>query len=89
MVEQGLLAQLRAVKDEDINSSHVCAVSKWLKTLSDKERQEYEQIIDSKDYPAAAIARVLRKNGIKISDQQLRYHRNRVDLKGCICEPRR
>lgn len=88
MTEQGLLAQLHAVKGETINSSHFCAVSKWLKTLSAKECAEYEAIIDSKEYPASAIGRVLRKNGIKISDQQVRYHRNRVELKGCSCEPR-
>ena len=86
MTEQGLLAQLRAVKGESINPSHHCAVSKWLKTLSPKERTEYEAIIDSTDYTATAIARVLRKNGIKMSDFQIRYHRNRKDMRGCNCK---
>lgn len=86
MTEQGLLAQLHAVKGENVNASHSCAVSRWLKTLSEKERKEYASIVDSRDYPASSLGRVLRKNGIKISDQQIRYHRNRIDLKGCSCD---
>lgn len=85
MKEQGLLAQLKAVKKEDINSSHVCAIAKWLKTLEEKERQEYSQIIDSPDYTAASLGRVLRKNGVRVTDGQIRYHRNRLANKGCGC----
>lgn len=86
MTEQGLLAQLRAVKNEDMNSSHMCSVAKWLVTLDAKERKEYEEIIDSQDYSAASIGRVLRKNKIKLTDFQIRYHRNRKTMKGCSCD---
>lgn len=88
MTEQGLLAQLRAAKNDDINASHFCAVSKWLATLSDKERGDYEAIIDSPEYTAASLGRILRKNNIRLSDFQIRYHRNRKTLRGCSCDPK-
>ena len=86
MTEQGLLAQLRAVKGEDINPTHICAVGRWLATLDDKERKQYEEILDSREFQASSIARILRNNKILISDQQVRRHRNRLRMSGCSCQ---
>ena len=85
MSELGLLLQLKAVADESPQNNNVCGVARFLRELSDKERAEYEEVLDNPNIMSTRLSKVFYDNGHKVTSYMIRYHRNRLDGRGCKC----
>jgi hypothetical protein len=85
MTEQGLLSALQAVKYQSAQDNNVCGVARFLRTLDDKEKAEYEEILDNANINSARLSKVFFDNGHRISSYMIRYHRNRLEGRGCKC----
>ena len=85
MTEQGLLSALKAVKNHDPQENNICGVARFLRTLNNKERAEYEEILDNANINSTRLSKVFHDNGHRISSYMIRYHRNRLEGRGCKC----
>lgn len=80
-----LLSQLKEVKNKKAWDYNRCAVYRFLCTLDESERKDYEQIIDDREVLTTELSKVFFNNGIKLTSFMIRYHRNRAEGRGCQC----
>lgn len=53
-----------------------CGFGRWVRTLSDEDRQRAEELVADKAYNCRALARYFQGKGAKFNDQVLNRHRN-------------
>lgn len=85
MTEQGLLSALQAVADSNQYTYNICGVARFLNTQKDGERQNYEEILDNPNIMASRLSKIFFDNGHKVTAYMIRYHRNRLEGRGCKC----
>jgi len=85
MAERGLFFALKELSENNINRKHVGCKLYPLYIENTEESKMILEILDNKEISAVKLAKVLKDNGIKISVDSLRRHRNRKGGVGCQC----
>jgi hypothetical protein len=58
-----------------------CSAGEFFKSLSDKERETFENVLNKRSVPIPHIAELLKKNGYTVATSALYKHRR----KSCRC----
>jgi hypothetical protein len=76
-----LLAKLAQLEEEQGNTGIACSAGKFLDSVSDKEREAFNAVLDKRSVAISNLCDLLQKNGHNVAESALYKHRN----KKCRC----
>ena len=76
-----LLAGLAQLEKEQSNTGIACSVGKFLDSISDKEQEAFNAVLNKRSVAVVNLADLLSKNGHKVAESSLYKHRS----KKCRC----
>ena len=83
-MKQGFFSILEEIKKEGSaggKTGKKCSIELFNDSLSKEEQKEFESILNNKDISRSAIIKVLKSNGVLLSQSQLYKHSNKL----CAC----